>query len=99
MNEKEIDLSGVSYSHLHEWRVALRIGRFHVVKPDGAIEDTGPALLVRCDCGAMGIVSDPSPAELRRATKPYRWFAHQRIRMVVRQTANGPQGTEWEVEE
>ena len=83
----------------HEWWVALRVGSLFASTPDGGVQKTGPSLLVRCGCGALGMVSDPSPAELRRAANPYRWFAFQRIRMVVLQAANGPEGTEWEVEE
>jgi len=93
MNDNETD------SHIHEWRVALRVKGLQVVKPDGTFEDTVPALILRCgSCGALGMVPKPSPVEMRRATKPYRWFAHHRIVQVIRQTANGPRGTEWDVE-
>lgn len=82
MSEHEHDYSNALCPH-HHWRVALRIKRFQRMKLDGSIEDTGPALLLKCDCGANGVVMDPSPAELRRATKPYRWFAFHRIRMLA----------------
>lgn len=83
MSEHEFDHSNARCPHLHEWRVALRIKRFLCMNLDGSIEDTGFALLVKCHCGANGVVMDPSPAEMRRATKPYRWFAFHRIRMLA----------------
>jgi hypothetical protein len=85
--------------HVHEWRVALRIRRNLIARDNGTVHDHGPALLLRCGCGNLGMVVDPSPAEMRRATKPYRWFAHHRVRPVVNGPSKGPQGTELGVRE
>jgi hypothetical protein len=80
----ELDMSDIPYTHLHEWRVEARIGN-GMVSVDGELRETGPVLLLRCEpCGARGMVNDPSPAELRRASKLHRWFAHHRIRLIVR---------------
>jgi len=68
----------------HEWRVENRIGS-RTVCIDGKAVNTGPSLLLRCrTCRVFGIVGDQSPAELRRAAKPHRWFAVQRIGLVGR---------------
>ncbi len=84
MNGNELDLSDIPYTHFHEWRVEARIGN-RMVSVAGELKETGPALLLRCEpCGRVAIVNDPSPAELRRANKPYRWFAHHRIQLIGR---------------
>lgn len=75
----EIYCSDNRGSPTHEWRVESRIAN-HAIAVDGELRNTGPSLLLRCSsCGAYAIVGDPSPAELRRAAKPHRWFAVQRI--------------------
>jgi hypothetical protein len=80
----EIYCSDASGSPTHEWRVESRIGS-RVILVNGEVRNTGPMLLLRCrSCGAIGTVGDPSSAELRRAAKPYRWFAVQRIGIVGR---------------
>jgi len=81
VNEHDFDLSEVPYTHFHEWRVVARVGGRSVVTDDNW-KDTGPMLLLWCGCGVVGVVVDPSPAEVRRAAKPYRWFAHSRIQLI-----------------
>jgi hypothetical protein len=77
----EQDLDSLSYTHFHEWRVVARVGGRAVVSHD-QWKDTGPMLLLWCGCGMVGMVVDPSLAEVRRAAKPYRWFAHHRIQLI-----------------
>jgi hypothetical protein len=44
----------------------------------------------------LAIVNDPSLAELRRANKPYRWFADHRIHRIRRAEEIGRvEETEW----
>lgn len=99
MNEDNFDLSDVPYSHHHEWRVVGLIGLHFLAAGDGEKNGMQPGLLLRCEpCGCFGIVKDPSPAELRRAYRPYRWFAHHRIDHVGFED-EGPAGTKREVHE
>ena len=88
------DLPGCT--HFHEWRVRARIGN-RAVSVDGELKNTGPALLLCCErCGRLAIVNDPSLAELRRANKPYRWFADHRIHRIRRAEEIGRvEETEW----
>lgn len=74
-------------SPAHEWRIESRLGDREILV-DGEARKLKPFLQLRCQlCGAWGIVGDPSPAEVRRAAKPHRWFAVQRIGMVGRTEA------------
>jgi len=82
----EIHCSEKHGSPAHEWWV---IGQVHHTYADdygdGPLSDLGPSLLLRCDCcGAVGMATNPSPPEMRRARKPHRWFAHHRIRLIGR---------------
>jgi len=81
----EIYCSEKHGSLAHEWRVIGRCHHNYTAYADGPLSNLGPSLLVMCDCcGAVGMAMNPSPAEMRRATKPHRWFAHYRIRLIGR---------------
>ncbi len=75
----------------HVWQVVARIKCNVTPQEDGRWSDAGPALLVQCDCGRLGIVDDPSELECQRAGigRPYRWPESQRVRELFASSMKG----------
>lgn len=65
----------------HSWVALSRVAMQRRVE-GGVMRSRGPVVFLSCGCGALGVLEEPTAAELAEQT-PYPWRGHpERVRLA-----------------